>query len=311
MTAGVVSAIHLHPIKSCHRVEVRSATVGPVGLVGDREWQLSTPTGPLTQRQRAVLATVQPQLTEGGLRITAPGRPTIEVARPVAADTTTLALVGVEAGAADAGDEAAAWFSALLAEATDRRPSGGGDGADSSDDETAVRLVALPVDGAVPIPAELAVAGPAIAFGDLAPVLVANTASLRWLAERADEPFGMERFRPNLVVDTDEPFAEDTWARFRLGDSRLDLGAPWPRCTIPQVDQETGRRGREPARVLRAHRWCTHAPDVPLAFRPVIENSGVFGIGCTIGPVGSVVSVGDRLEVEASTPPLLPNPALT
>lgn len=291
MSAGVVTAIHLHPIKSCHRVEVTSATVSATGLDGDREWQVASGLTPITQRQKSLLAAVVPEPMEGGgLRLSAPGRPSIEVARPTVNDAVTGSLIGVKVQVGDAGDEAAAWFSALLG------------------DE--VRLVARTPDSVLRIPEPLDLFGQTIAFGDVAPVLVANTASLRWLQERAVEPFGMDRFRPNLVVDTDAPFDEDAWARFQLGGAELAHGLVWPRCTIPQVDQDTGARGREPAVVLKAHRWFDGPLDgVAEGWRPLVQNKGIFGIGCSIGPVGTVISVGDELTVTERMTPLMANPA--
>jgi hypothetical protein len=284
MTTGVVSAIYLYPIKSCRRVALSRATVSATGLEGDRDWQLAAGMTPVTQRQHPELATVQPLPIDGGLRISAPGRPVIEVERPAVADTVTGSLVDVEVAVGDAGDEAAAWFSELL-----------------GDD---VRLVARTPESHLAVPEPIDVFGQPIAFGDVAPVLVTGTASLAWLADRASEPFGMERFRPNLVVDGAEPFAEDTWARFRLGPARLRHGAAWPRCPIPQIDQETGERRREPASVLRAHRWCTAAPGLPPAIQGMVVSHGVFGVGCSIGPPGAVVAVGDELIVEEIRPPV-------
>ncbi|MGF1599549.1 MAG: MOSC domain-containing protein [Acidimicrobiales bacterium] len=288
-STGVVQAIQIHPIKSCHRIEVTSATVSATGLAGDREWQVSAGKAPVTQRQKTLLATVVPTPIDGGLRLTAPGRPTLEVARPTANDAVTGSLIGVQVEVGDAGDEAARWFSDLV-----------------GDD---VRLHAMTERSRLDLPEALDVFGQPIAFGDVAPVLVTNTASCDWLAARAVEPFGMERFRPNLVVATDEPWAEDTWRRFSLGDAQLVHGMAWPRCTIPQVDQETGERHREPARVLKAHRWCTEAPGLGDVLRSIVEKKGLFGIGCSIGPIGTVVTVGDRLEVHETAPPLIAAPS--
>ncbi len=77
----------------------------------------------------------------------------------------------------------------------------------------------------------------------------------------------MDRFRPNLVVTGAEPWAEDTWDQFEIGEASLRGIVPWPRCTIPQVDQQTAERHKEPAKVLKKHRWCTSAPSIPGDFR--------------------------------------------
>jgi len=291
MTSGTISAIHIHPIKSCHRIEVESATVGNTGLEGDRQWQVSAGMKPVTQRNRGatLLATVFPELIDGGLRLQAEGHPTIEVAQPTEANATTGSLIGqAVTGVADAGDEAAAWFSRLL------------------DDE--VRLYARTLTTKLDIPAPIDLFGQPLNFADLAPVLVTNTASLTWLAERASEPFDMNRFRPNLVVDTDEPFVEETWARFTLGAAELRHGLAWPRCAMPQVDQESGKRGREPAVILKAHRHVTAAPELDDGPRSIIEGNSIFGVGCGIGPEGTVVKVGDPLQVTEIMEPLLAAP---
>lgn len=289
MPSIAVTAIHLHPIKACHRVEVPVATVSETGLAGDREWQVSAGLIPATQREHPVLATVQPEPIDGGLRLSAPGRSTIDVERPTVADAVTGSLVGVEVDVGDAGDDAARWFSELV-------------GAD-------VRLYARTPSSELKIPELIDVFDQTIAFSDVAPVLVATTASLDWLAARASEPFGMDRFRPNLVLDGAEPFAEDTWARFRVGAAELRHGLPWPRCAVPQVDQDRGERRKEPAKALRAHRWCTDAPTLAPAIRAFVENNGIFGVGCSIGPVGTEIAIGDTVEITETMEPIVPAPA--
>lgn len=289
MTSGVVSGIHIHPIKSCRRIEVTTATVSSTGLEHDRQWQVAAGEDrPVTQRQKTALATVQPELIDGGLRLTAPGRSPIEVAMPTETNAITKVLIGVPVEVGDAGDEAAAWFSDLL--------------------ESEVRLFARTADSNPEVPEAIDIFEQALAFGDLAPVLVTNTASLSWLVDQASEPFDMGRFRPNVIVDTDEPFAEEGWARFTLGEAELRHGLAWPRCAIPQIDQDSGERRREPAVVLKAHRWVTSAPHLTKAVRSIVEGNGIFGVGCSIGPVGSTIKVGDQLSVDETMEPLLAAP---
>ena len=122
----------------------------------------------------------QSHASDGGLRLTAPDRPAIEIGPPGARSTTVKSHFGVPVPACDAGDEAAAWFSDLTGEA--------------------VRLVAMVSECGWRLPDDLDVFGQNAPFSDAAPVLVTADSSLTWLCERASEPFGMDRFRPNLVV---------------------------------------------------------------------------------------------------------------
>jgi hypothetical protein len=139
-------------------------------------------------------------------------------------------------------------------------------------------------------------------------VCVANEASWRDRAARASEPFGIERFRANLIVDSGEPWVEDTWLHFSIGPASLRTTMPWPRCSMPQVDQETGDRHREPARALRAHRWCNRAPGYPEALRAFLEGSPLFAIGCSAQPAGVTISIGDPVVVHETMEPLIPAP---
>jgi uncharacterized protein YcbX len=155
------------------------------------------------------------------------------------------------------------------------------------------------------LPSEFDVFGQGAGFTDAAPLLVANQASLDWLVERSTEGFGMDRFRPNLVIAGAEPWAEDTWDRFEVGEAALRAVVPWPRCTIPQVDQQTAERHKEPAKVLKEHRWCTSAPSISGEFRDIVEGNGLFGVACTIGPSGHTITVGDPVTVVTSRTPVL------
>jgi len=273
-----VTAVHVYPVKSCRAIELDRVEVTRRGLAGDRLFQVvDAESQPVTQRQAPRLATVRPTLIEGGLRLDADGHSPLEVTTPTANDTTASSLLGAAVAAGDAGDDAAAWFSALL--------------------DAPVRLVAVTDDTEhlLPFPGgEMH-----IGWADAASVTVANGASLAWLTERATEPFGMDRFRPNLTVDAD-PWIEDTWRDLSIGDVRLGVGLAWPRCAIPQIDQIDGTRHREPAKVLKAHRWCSEASSAPEPLRPLLEGNALFAIACSVDAAlqpGSTVAVGDEVII--------------
>ena len=290
MSDATLSSIHIHPIKSCHRIDVDEAIVSTTGLRGDRQWQVITDDlAPVTQRQHPVLATVMPEIVDGGLRLSSPGHPTIEVEHPTTANTKSSSMTKTQVDVGDAGDEAGRWFSTIVGQP--------------------VRLVALPQGSGLNLAEAVNVTGQPIAFGDLAPVVVSSNASLKWLIDRASEPFGMDRFRSNLVVDTDIAFIEDTWDCLSIGDAVLRQAMPWPRCAVPQVDQDTGQRNQEPAKVLKQHRWSTSPTGISDAIDSLMVNSVLFGIGCSIGEPGTVIAVGDKVTVTSTRDPLIPTPS--
>lgn len=121
-----------------------------------------------------------------------------------------------------------------------------------------------------------------VGFADLYPFLVVSTASLEDLNSRLEEPVGMDRFRPNIVIDGVEPFAEDTWVQIKIGDIRFAIDKPCARCVIVTIDQQTGEKAKEPLATLATYRR---------------ENDKVmFGQNAVHDKVGSI-KVGDAVEI--------------
>ena len=286
MEQATLTGIYIYPIKSCRGIALDQATVSAIGLDGDRLWQVVDEEGKgLTQRQHKILATVSALPHGDGLRITADGMAQLDVSRSGGLSARAKSHFGVPVSVVDAGDDAADWFSSLT-------------------DQT-VRLVAMAGESGWRLPDPLDIFGQAAPFTDAAPILVTSESSLAWLRERSSEDFEMDRFRPNLVISHAEPWEEDSWASFNIGSAQLRAVLPWPRCAIPQIDQMTATRHKEPAKVLREHRWCTSAPTVPEQVRPLVEGNGLFGIGCSINPAGAELALGAVVEVSESTTPVL------
>jgi uncharacterized protein YcbX len=93
-------------------------------------------------------------------------------------------------------------------------------------------------------------------FADGYPILIISEASLQDLNSRLDTPHPllMNRFRPNIVVQNCEPFAEDTWKRIRIGDVEMALVKPCPRCVVTTIDKETLEKSKEPLKTLATYR---------------------------------------------------------
>ncbi len=222
-----VSELHIYPLKSGRGIALPAAKVDARGLSGDRRMMLADPSGHfITQRELPALATLTalPQSTHLHLSL-ADGREMM-VAPPHPERRMSVAIWKSIVDAAVAEDS----VNARLSEWFGR----------------AVKLVFF--DGEAERSASSEWAGPdtPVTFTDGYQVLVTTTGSLAALnddmASHGEGGVGMERFRPNIVIDCDEPWAEDRWAAIEIGGIRFDLVKPCARCIMTTQDQQTGSR---------------------------------------------------------------------
>ena len=112
----------------------------------------------------------------------------------------------------------------------------------------------MPADTIRPVNPAYGRPGDHVSFADGYPALLASEASLADLNSRLAAPVPMNRFRPNLVVDGTEAFAEDGWSRIRIGEVVFRVVKPCDRCVVTTIDQKTGKAGKEPLRTLSRYR---------------------------------------------------------
>ncbi|MGN6704066.1 MAG: MOSC domain-containing protein [Burkholderiaceae bacterium] len=264
----------IYPVKSCAGIPLREATLTPAGLtaggVRDREWMLVDADGRfLTQREHPSMATVAPQLHDGGLRLTAPRMPAFTLPAGPAA-CLSLRRVQVwddEVATWDAGDEAAAWLRAAI--------------------DIPCRLVRFHPEARRAADPDWTggIDAPAL-FSDGFPYLMLYQESLAELNQRLRDigraPLPASRFRPNLVFAGGHAFEEDFTATIDFGDAVLRPVKPCPRCPIPSVDQRTGTVGPDPRDVLRSERSD-----------PRLKGMITFGSNCVlISGSGATLTVG-------------------
>lgn len=262
-----VASLHIYPLKSCAGVSLTTMELDDRGPIGDRRWMVVDADGVFqTQREFPRLALVQAAVTERGLRLSAPGMPTLDVERPAHNGRDFVTRVWADAAPVrPASAEAAEWLSSFLG--------------------APLRLVHQPDDAVRAMRPEYAGAirePRRTTLSDGAPLLLIGTASLDALNHRLTTPLPMNRFRPNVVVSESGPFAEDDWRTIRIGGVLFEVAKPCARCVTTTVDQLTGARGVEPLRTLATFRK---------------QGSGVmFGQNIAHHAPGSI-RVGDPLEV--------------
>lgn len=257
-----VTQLRIYPVKSLGGGLVDESLVQPWGLAGDRRWALVDDAGDiLTAREvHGLLALRAAIVDDETIRITAPSGESILVDTPLGLGPVPVSL-SRQVFAAPADEDVNQWLSRQVG----RR----------------VRLVwqedpiVRSISGA-----QGGMPGDLLSFADAGPLLLTSEASLAqlnaWVAEDVDtpdvpeldpddlsdeapgdhgpEPLDMLRFRPNVVIDGDVPFAEDTWATVRIGEVELRTTMVCDRCVMTTIDPVTLAGGKEPIRTLARHR---------------------------------------------------------
>jgi uncharacterized protein YcbX len=79
-----------------------------------------------------------------------------------------------------------------------------------------------------------------VSYFDASPVSLVGTASLDWWRTRQDVDADVRRLRTNLVVETTEPFVEETWTGdvIHVGEVELTVGERTERCRMVDIAQD-------------------------------------------------------------------------
>ncbi|MDF0732450.1 MOSC domain-containing protein [Pseudomonas entomophila] len=261
-----LSALYRYPVKSGQAQCLPESLVDPMGLKGDRRWMVVEEDNGrfLTQRAWPRLGQLKASYTDDGqLLLECPGQAPLSVEVPAAdEDLRGVTIWRDTLRVPDAGDAAAAWLSQLLGKA--------------------VRLVHCPEQRARYLPSGYGLNSDRAAFPDGFPLLLIGQASLDELNRRIGRPMEMLRFRPNLVVEGGEAFAEDGWKRIRIGDMTFRVLKPSVRCILTTLDPHTGERSldREPLTTLKTFR--EREGDVLFGQNVAVDGAGRLEMGMPV-----------------------------
>jgi uncharacterized protein YcbX len=221
-----VSDLFIYPLKSGRGIALDTTAIDAFGLPGDRRAMLANPDGSfITQRELPDLARIDVRHEASGFRLGMAGEE-IVVPLPDGSQRIDVSIWKSIVNAAVADDHSNHVLSRWLGRA--------------------VKLVFFDDNADRTASAEWAGDGTPVTFADGYQILVTTTGSLKALNADLDAhgegSVGMERFRPNIVIDTDEAWPEDRWAAIEIGGIRFDLVKPCARCIMTTQDQQTGSR---------------------------------------------------------------------
>ncbi|AUC60436.1 Flavodoxin reductases (ferredoxin-NADPH reductases) family 1 [Cyanobacterium sp. HL-69] len=250
-----IKELIFYPIKSCRGIHLSHAKVGDKGLSDynnnlyyDRTFMIVDESGKfITQRQYPQLARVI--VTIEGKKITLSfddsSMDSITFIPQNQGNTIEVQVWGDRTSAINQGKEVAQWFQEILSVKNCRLVK---------QDDYNIRAIN---------PQYSTQSNQPVSFADGFPYLLTNTASLDYLNQKLKEKYphqqqqiSMDRFRPNIVIETDTPFIEDTWENITLDEIKFKIAKPCSRCNITTTDQITGKINpqNEPLKTLSSFR---------------------------------------------------------
>lgn len=276
MSSIEVTGLYIYPVKSMRGIGLKQATLTPLGLDLDRRWMVVRENGRfVTQRNLPRLALIQTMLDSDGVVLSLDGHGSIRLATEnTNGDPVKTKVWGDKCDTVDQGIEISRWLTSAL----------------NSEDK--LRLVRMAPGFIRPQgQAENLGKSTATVFADAAPFLVANDSSLQALNQellaRGHETVPMNRFRPNIVLQGLEAFAEHRVGEITACNYRLKFRHPCQRCVITTIDQETAVKSPDwqPFKTLR---------DInPM---PGNERAPAFAQNATLAQGdGEKIAIGDRL----------------
>ncbi len=269
-----VKSLHIYPVKSLRGIDLNAAEVRPRGLAGDRRFMLVRRNGQfITQRTHPRLARIKAELTSSGIRIYIPEAGCFDVPYPQGEKRMQVTVWRDQLKAAFVDHAVNAAISAFLG----------------------AQVALVHMDADTRRAADRAWAGDRheVSFADGFPVLITNHASLGALnAHIVNEglcPLSMDRFRPNIVVDCETPWAENDWQALRIGEVELKLVKPCARCVVTSIDQKTGKPGAKSALSALKTLNPSKDPDNPgviFGQNAVVTKPGHIAVGTPVEHIG-------------------------
>ncbi|NIF77226.1 MOSC domain-containing protein [Paraburkholderia sp. Cy-641] len=285
-----IRELFVYPIKSCAGIALDAARLFATGLEYDRGWMVTDPHGAmLTQRAYPRMALIRVEIGAQELIIRTPGmselRTPLDAARLGAAPKVETVVWRDAVYGLDTGAQTAAWFTAFLGQPA--------------------RLLRFDparersVDGDY----TASVGGATTLFADGFPLLVVGQASLDDLNARLNgkgaPSIGIDRFRPNIVLDGLDAYEEDYVETLSAeaqahGEAGVELRLVklCTRCPMPTIDQARGAPDPD---------WPNEPTDTMLGYRGSARFDGAvtFGNNALVASgSGAWLRVGQRIEAE-------------
>ncbi|TYL47788.1 MOSC domain-containing protein [Marinomonas sp. IMCC 4694] len=253
-----LSELTIYPIKSIQGVTLESSRVEYAGLSGDRRFMLVTPEGQFISGREYPSLTLVTALELDDARWQLNHPETVESCildkAQFSPNYKDVVVWDSKVHGQKTHKKADAWFSSLIKEPVELMYFG-----ERSQRHTG-RRPEMPV-----------------AFADGYPFLLTTQASLDELNRTCTRTIDMAQFRPNLVIQGNKAFEEDSWKRIHIGEVEFENVKPCIRCIFTTLHPTTAVRvGKgEPLKTLAKFRFLSEKEGITFGVNMIALNTGM------------------------------------
>jgi len=261
MNSFRLTEINIYPVKSLGGISLQSAEVTDRGLKYDRRWMLVDRGDKfLTQRAHPQMALIKTKINGNKLILSHKTKNISPLVIPIISNIIETIIVNIWDDLVTAlvvGKYADEWLSEAL--------------------DLKCKMVYMPDDALRYVERNHSTQNEIVSFADAYPYLLIGQSSLDDLNSRLKEKLSMNRFRPNLVFSGGNPYEEDLWNEFKIGNVIFYGIKPCSRCVITTVDQNTAEKREEPLKTLSTYRTVNN--NVMFGVNLLNENNGILKVG--------------------------------
>ncbi len=258
----VVTELYIYPIKSLAGITVKSAKAEEMGFENDRRWMLIDVENQLiTQREFPQLSQFYPEIKEGKIVVFHNDTSHEFLIEESLEEPVFSKVWDDETKVVEVNKATSKWFSKQLGfECKLVKILNKGDRKHNSSRLNQTLNVSL---------------------ADGYPYLLIGSKSLDFLNERLEEKITIQRFRPNIVINTELPHEEDFFEIFQIGNVKFKNAKPCGRCVMVNNNPETGIVLKEPLKTLSTYRTSNN--NVYFGTNILSLNEGIISIGDELG----------------------------
>lgn len=256
-----LSELNIYPVKSLGGISLNEAEVTDRGLKYDRRWMIvDRDEKSLTQRSLPQMALLKTKISHNKLILSHKTKDIPPLVIPINSkliETTIVSIWDDLVTAFLVGKYADEWLSDVL--------------------DHKCRIVFMSDDALRFVDRSYAAQNEVVSFADAYPFLIIGQRSLEDLNSRLKVELPVNRFRPNIIFSGGEPYEEDSWKKFKIGEVIFEAVKPCSRCASINVNQETAEKEDEPLKTLAAYRAVNNK--VTFGMNLIHEGKGMLHVG--------------------------------